>query len=526
MTLETLLKQNQETELLRIATAGSVDDGKSTLIGRLLYDSKSIFEDQLESIKEFSAAHRAQEIDYSLVTDGLKSEREQGITIDVAYRYFTTPKRRFIIADTPGHEQYTRNMATGASTASLSLILIDATRGVVTQTRRHSFISSLLGIKHFLVAINKMDLIDYSEDKFNAIVNDYKSFADKLSAESIHFIPISALKGDNVIEKSTNMNWYLGSPLLDYIETVNVAGGRNLIDFRFPVQYVNWSGGSGFRGYCGTISSGIIRKGEKVKVLPSGEVSEISRIVTYEGDLDYAYSPKAVTLVLKDDIDISRGNMIVRQNNSPPVTSSFEANVVWMDSNPLTLNKKYIIKHTSRMTRGVITAIKYKFDPEDLHRKNVDTLKLNEIGKTRIELTNPVFADLYDKNRATGSFIIIDPVSNLTAGAGMITSCLCTTRNLEKSIEGHTAWYKGKNQADRAREDYNNQSVKSVFLDDDLLKKSINTDVADKTAEYVRRTANLCRLLNDSGINVIINSEYSPDSGAEEIIGKDKFRII
>jgi len=526
MILETLLKQNQETELLRIATAGSVDDGKSTLIGRLLYDSKSIFEDQLESIKEFSATHRAQEIDYSLVTDGLKSEREQGITIDVAYRYFTTPKRRFIIADTPGHEQYTRNMATGASTASLSLILIDATKGVVTQTRRHSFISSLLGIKHFLVAINKMDLIDYSEDEFNAIVNDYKSFADKLSAESIHFIPISALKGDNVIEKSTNMNWYLGSPLLDYIETVNVAGGRNLIDFRFPVQYVNWSGGSGLRGYCGTISSGVIRKGEKVKVLPSGEVSEISRIVTYEGDLDYAYSPKAVTLVLKDDIDISRGDMIVRQNNSPPIASSFEANVVWMDANPMVLNKNYILKHTSRMTKGLISNIKYKFDPQDLHRKDVDTLKLNEIGKIRIELTNPIFADHYDKNRATGSFIIIDPSTNLTAGAGMITSCLCTTRNIEKSTEGHTTWYHGKNLVDRARENYNNQSVKSIFLDDDVLKKGINSDVSDNPAEYLKRTADLCRLLNDSGINVIINSELIPDSETEEIIGKSKLKIV
>ncbi len=526
MTLQTLLKQNQETELLRIATAGSVDDGKSTLIGRLLYDSKSIFEDQLESIREFSAAHRAQEIDYSLVTDGLKSEREQGITIDVAYRYFTTPKRRFIIADTPGHEQYTRNMATGASTASLSLILIDATRGVVTQTRRHSFISALLGIKHFLVAVNKMDLIDYSEERFDEIVNDYKKFSDKLSAESIHFIPISALKGDNVIEKSANMGWYLGSPLLDYIETVNVAGGRNLIDFRFPVQYVNWSGGSGFRGYCGTISSGIIRKGDKVKILPSGETSEISRIVSYEGDLEYSYSPKAVTLVLKDDIDISRGDMIVRQNNSPPVTSTFEANVVWMDATPMSLNRNYIIKHTSRMTRGAVTGIKYKFDPEDIHRKNADTLRLNEIGKIRIELTSPVFSDLYDKNRATGSFIIIDPVSNLTAGAGMITSCLCTTRNIEKLEEGNTAWYKGSELAEKSREDYKKQSVKSVFLDDGILKTGLCSDVADNPAEYMRRTANLCRLLNDSGINVIINSECSPDHEAEEIIGKDNLKTF
>ncbi len=410
------MKRNEQNDLLRFSTAGSVDDGKSTLIGRLLYDSKSIFEDQLEAVKRYSSANRDMEIDYSLLTDGLKSEREQGITIDVAYRYFSTPKRRFIIADTPGHEQYTRNMATGCSTSSLALILVDATKGIMTQTKRHTFISSLFGIRHLVVAINKMDLVDFSEDVFSEIVDDFRGFSDKLPVESIQFIPLSALLGDNVIHQSRKTPWYRGPSLLDYLETVNFSTWRNLIDFRFPVQYVNWAGrGSGLRGYCGTIASGVIRPGEKIKILPSGKESRVKKIVTYDGELPYAYSPQAVTIYLEDDLDISRGDMIVREKNLPAATRGFEANLVWMDNAPLVLNKPYLVKHTSHVVRGEIELVSYRLDPEDLHRKSAETLHMNEIGRVALRLMTPIYADTYEHNRNTGCFIMIDPVTYQTA---------------------------------------------------------------------------------------------------------------
>jgi len=507
--LEAMIEQNQRIDLLRFATAGSVDDGKSTLIGRLLYDSKSIFEDQLSSIKDYSKIHRNQEIDYSLVTDGLKSEREQGITIDVAYRFFSTPKRRFIIADTPGHEQYTRNMATGASNASLSLILIDATKGVVTQTRRHTFISSLLGIRHFVVAVNKMDLVDYSEEAFEKIVGDYNTFSDKLSAESIIFIPISALKGDNVIEHSPNMPWYKGSPLLDYLEKVNVSGGRNLIDFRFPVQYVNW-GGKNFRGYCGTIVSGVIRKGERVRVLPSGRTSEVERIVTYEGDLEYAYAPMAVTLCLSDEIDVSRGDVIARENNLPAITGNIEANIVWMDTVPMQMERDYLIKHSTRTVRGSFTEVRYRIDPEDVHRKPADNLSLNEIGKVKLELKSPLFADIYSKNRLMGSFIVIDPYTNQTVAAGMISKYKQVSPDRAcESVTAKVIRYPA-NKKDEAKAHYNRLSMQGahcIYVDDEMLGEGLCDGIFVCDEEYSKIIEELCDIITKSGVSVVVCSQ-------------------
>jgi sulfate adenylyltransferase large subunit len=511
---------------LRISTAGSVDDGKSTLIGRLLYDSKSIFEDQLEALKNYSSAYRDVDIDYSLLTDGLKSEREQGITIDVAYRHFSTPKRRFIIADTPGHEQYTRNMATGSSTSSLALILVDATKGVVTQTKRHTFISSMLGIKHVIVAVNKMDLVQFSEEAFNTIANDYRAFSDKLVLESIQFIPLSALHGDNVIERSTKMLWYHGPSLLDYLETVTISTWRNLIDFRFPVQYINWGGrGSGLRGYSGTIASGIIRPGEAVMVLPSRKESRVKKIVISGGDLPYAYAPQPVTLYLEDDIDISRGDMIVRKKNLPSVAWNIESNLVWMDDNQLELGKTYLVKHTTHSVRGVVEDVIHRFDPEDLHRKPADSLHLNEIGRVSIRLLSPLYADPYATNRQTGSFILIDPLTYHTSAAGMITRCHCREEDRLKtsSVSAQTYWYAGKSGAGRKK--YVTMSAGGypcIYLDDQILVQGICHDVSgpDQRDAWLERVGYICKLANDAGILVVIESVNSPDGTVRTIIGE------
>ncbi|WP_233504516.1 sulfate adenylyltransferase subunit CysN [Methanoregula formicica] len=531
-TLEVLLERNEKNDLLRFATAGSVDDGKSTLIGRLLHDSKSVYEDQLDAIKQYSSKNRESKIDFSLFTDGLKSEREQGITIDVAYRYFSTPKRRFIIADTPGHEQYTRNMATGCSTSSLALILVDATKGIVTQTRRHSFISSLLGIKHFIVAINKMDLVSYSEEVYTRITDDFRAFSDKLPVESIQFIPISALNGDNVITRNGKMPWYQGPALLDYLETVNISTWRNLIDFRFPVQYVNWGGkGSGMRGYCGTIASGIIRPGEIIVVLPSGRESRVKKILTFEGDQAYAYAPQAVTLYLEDDIDISRGDMIVRKKNLPLLTRNIEANVVWMDLKPLEMGKTYLIKHTTHSVKATLRTIVYRFDPEDLHRKSAEVLNLNEIGRVTFSLMNPIYADTYMHNRQTGCFILIDPVSNLTAGAGMITRRQCRDDSVadNRRTTNRTYWIVGNYE--RAQEIYyrKKESGEScMFLDDALLAGGICADLClpgQKNA-WLSRVAHVCRAANASGVSVVVGSVHAPDDSVRNIIGMGKMDIV
>lgn len=413
-----------EKELLRFTTAGSVDDGKSTLIGRLLYDSKSIFQDQLDSIESSSKAKGFDYVDLSLLTDGLKSEREQGITIDVAYRYFETPKRKFIIADTPGHIQYTRNMVTGASTANLAIILIDARKGMLEQTHRHSFIAALLGIPHVLVCINKMDLVDYKEEVFDKIVKDYTSFSAKLNVKDIRFIPISALAGDNVVNSSEKMNWYKGNTLLYELETIHISSDFNHVDCRFPIQSVirpHREGFQDFRGYAGRIESGIFKPGDKVKVLPSGFSTRIKQISISEVILQEAYPPMSVTITLEDEIDISRGDMIVRENNSATVTQDLEIMVNWMNINPLTVNQKLLLKHTTKEVKAIISEIFYEIDINTLHRsEDKNKLELNSIGKVRVRTSSPLFIDKYSTNRTTGSLIFIDPKSNETIGAGMI----------------------------------------------------------------------------------------------------------
>ena len=411
-------------ELLRFTTAGSVDDGKSTLIGRLLYDSKSIFQDQLEAIEHTSKQRGEEGVNLALLTDGLRAEREQGITIDVAYRYFATPKRKFIIADTPGHIQYTRNMVTGASTANLAIILVDARNGVVEQTRRHSFIASLLEIPHIVVCINKMDLMDWSEDVFEKIKSDYTSFAAKLDVRDIHFIPISALKGDNVVDPSQNMLWYNGSTLLYLLENIHIASDANHIDARFPVQYVVRPYSDkyhDYRGYAGRVAGGIFRPGDEVEILPSGFTSKIKSIDTYEGALAEAFAPMSVCITLEDDIDISRGDMIVRRNNKPEISQDVDLMICWMNDKPLQPNGKYAFKHTTRDGRCVIKDVKYKMDISTMTRLTDDTtFNRNDIGRITIRTTVPVMFDSYRKNRITGSIILIDEATNETVGAGMI----------------------------------------------------------------------------------------------------------
>jgi bifunctional enzyme CysN/CysC len=419
--ITTYLDRHQKKELLRFLTCGSVDDGKSTLIGRLLHDTKMIYEDQLAAVKRDSlkVGTTGGEIDLALLTDGLKAEREQGITIDVAYRYFSTDKRKFIIADTPGHEQYTRNMATGASTCQLAIILIDARHGVMTQTRRHSFIVSLLGIKHVIVAVNKMDLVGYSQEVFDRIQRDYTGFVAKLDIPDVQFIPLSALKGENVVEKSSAMPWYQGPPLLSHLETVHIASDRNLTDMRFPVQYV-LRPNLDFRGLAGTLASGIIHKGDEVLILPSGRRSRIASIVTYDGELEEAFSPMSVALTLADQMDVSRGDMLVHPENPPHVSSQIEATVVWMAEKPFVPGRSYWIKQTTRLVVGEIAELRCGLDVNTLEQHPARQLAMNEVGQVLLSLNQPIAWDPYKLNAATGAFILIDRLSNNTVGAGMI----------------------------------------------------------------------------------------------------------
>jgi bifunctional enzyme CysN/CysC len=413
------------SELLRFATAGSVDDGKSTLIGRLLYDSKAIFEDQLEAVEASSQAMGAEYTNLALLTDGLRAEREQGITIDVAYRYFATPNRKFIIADTPGHIQYTRNMVTGASTADLALVLIDARKGIVEQSRRHAFLASLLRIPHLVLCVNKMDLVDWSQDRFEEIKAEFKEFAKKLDITDLTFIPVSALLGDNIVSRSANMPWYEGAPLLHHMEEVHIASDRNLIDVRFPVQYVirphsdEWHD---YRGYAGTVAGGILKPGDEVMVLPSGFTSKVRSIETMDGELDEAVSGQSVTVRLTDEIDISRGDMICRPNNQPHVGQDIDAMVCWMSELvDLKVRDKLAIKHTTRTARALVKDVQYQLDVNTLHRdQDATALKLNEIGRVQLRTTVPLFFDEYRRNRTTGSFILVDEGTNTTVGAGMI----------------------------------------------------------------------------------------------------------
>jgi sulfate adenylyltransferase subunit 1 len=419
--IEEYLHQHEQKQLLRLLTCGSVDDGKSTLIGRLLHDSKMIFEDQLASIKNDSKRFNTTdgEFDLALLVDGLQSEREQGITIDVAYRYFSTDKRKFIIADTPGHEQYTRNMATGASNCDLAIVMIDARYGVQVQTRRHSFIVSTLGIKQVIVAVNKMDLVEFSEQRFEEIKADYQKFAQKLNIDSIKFVPISALNGDNVVERSQQSGWYHGETLMGMLESAPISAGQNFDDFRFPVQYVNRPN-LDFRGFCGTISSGVVRKGDEVTSLPSGKTSKVKSIVTFDGELEEAYAPMAVTLTLEDEIDASRGNMLVHSNNQPWVANSAEAIIVWMAEEPMIAHKQYDFKLATKTTSGSIAKIEHQIDVNTLEEQEAVRLGLNEIGLCQVQFSQQVAFDTYERAKGTGSFIIIDRISNVTVGAGVI----------------------------------------------------------------------------------------------------------
>lgn len=414
----------QNIELLRFTTAGSVDDGKSTLIGRLLYDSKSIFQDQLDAVETSSKNKGFDYVDLSLLTDGLKSEREQGITIDVAYRYFATPKRKFIVADTPGHIQYTRNMVTGASTANLAIILIDARKGMLEQTHRHSFIASLLRIPHAIVCINKMDLVDYSEEVYDKIVADFKAFSSKLDISDIQFIPISALNGDNVVNKSENMDWYKGSTMMYHVETVHISSDYNHIDCRFPIQSVirpHTLENQDFRGFAGRIAGGVFKPGDKVKILPSGFNSKIKTVEINGDKISEAFAPMSVTMTLEDEIDVSRGDMIVRENNVPAIGQDLEVLVNWMNGKPLQSRTKVIVKHTTNECMAMVKELKYKVDINTLHRiEDIDSLEMNDIGRITLRTSKPLFYDAYKRNRQTGSLIIIDEQTNETIGAGMI----------------------------------------------------------------------------------------------------------
>ena len=413
------------SELLRFATAGSVDDGKSTLIGRLLYDSKAIFEDQLEAVERSSEAMGAEYTNLALLTDGLRAEREQGITIDVAYRYFATPRRKFIIADTPGHTQYTRNMVTGASTADVALVLVDARKGLVEQSRRHAFLASLLRIPHLVLCINKMDLVDWSQDRFEEIKDEFRQFATKLDIADLTFIPVSALHGDNVVTRSPNSPWYEGASLLHHLEEVHIASDRNLIDVRFPVQYVirphsgDWHD---YRGYAGTVAGGVIKAGDEIMVLPSGFTSTVAAVETADGPVDEAFGPMAVTVRLTDEIDVSRGDMICRPHNHPTVGQDIDAMVCWMsETGSIAEGNKLVIKHTTRTARALVKGVQYRLDINSLHRDDsAHTLSLNEIGRIRLRTTVPLFYDEYRRNRTTGSFILIDEATNNTVAAGMI----------------------------------------------------------------------------------------------------------
>jgi bifunctional enzyme CysN/CysC len=559
------LDQHEHKELLRFITCGSVDDGKSTLIGRLLYESKMIYEDQLASIRKDTARYGTTggEIDLALLTDGLEDERQQGITIDVAYRYFSTDKRKFIIADTPGHEQYTRNMATGASTADLAIILIDARRGVLAQTKRHSFIVSLLGIKHVVVAINKMDLVDYSQEVFEQIQRDYRDFSARLDLPDVHFLPISALKGDNVVKLSEQTPWYQGSPLMHLLETVYIGSDRNLEDFRFPVQFVNRPN-LDFRGFCGTVASGIIRVGDEVMALPSRKTSKVKEIVTFDGNVEEAFSPQAVTLTLTDEIDISRGDMIVRPGNVPRVDNKFDAMVVWMSEEPMVPGKSYWIKQTTRLTPGSISTLRYRVDVNTLHRQDAPTLQLNEIGRCSLTVNQPVAIDSYRRNRSTGSFVIIDRLNNSTVGAGMILdrssadgpqdhwddeSAMAASELKLSMVTGaeREARYgqkpatvlltgltgSGKSTIAYAVERRLFQQGRAVVvLDGQTMRRGISKDLgftAADRSENLRRSAEVARLMNDAGL-ICIGAFVAPDAKirdkAADTVGRGRFLVV
>ena len=431
--LDDFLNQEIHKELLRFTTAGSVDDGKSTLIGRLLHDCKAVYEDQLASVKRSRVNRSGKEIDFSLLTDGLRAEREQGITIDVAYRYFSTPRRKFIIADTPGHEQYTRNMATGASTADLAIILLDATKGVLAQTRRHAYIASLLGISHLLAAINKMDLVGFSEEIFEKLRNDFIALAEGLGAPYVECIPISALEGDNIVERSLNTPWYSGATLLEHLESVSIEPAADMHALRFPVQSVIRPDAS-FRGFAGRIASGTIRPGDPVVALPSGRTTEVESIVSFNGDLEFAGKGESVVLTLSEEIDLSRGDMLASPDAAPAASTRFSAIVVWLHPAAMQLNRTYLVKHAGRYVKAHAAKIRYRVDVNSLTEQQASELAMNEIAFVDIETVQPLFLDPYDLNRTTGSLILIDPMTNATVGAAMVRQSICTQRSRDLAL--------------------------------------------------------------------------------------------
>ena len=560
--IDAYLAQHERKELLRFLTCGSVDDGKSTLIGRMLIESKMVYEDQLAALEKDSQSHGTigDRLDPALLTDGLDDERQQGITIDVAYRYFSTARRKFIIADTPGHEQYTRNMATGASTCDLAIILIDARKGVLTQTKRHSFITSLLGVKHIVVAINKMDLVDYSQEVFERIRDEYIQFAARMSSDDVHFIPISALDGDNVVTRSEKMPWYDGNTLMHMLENVYIASDSNLQDFRFPVQYVNRPH-LDFRGFCGTVASGTIKKGDEIMVLPSRTTSRVESIVTFDGELEEAFTPQSVTLTLQDEIDASRGDMIVRVGNQPRVGERMDAMVVWMGEEPMVLGTRYLFKQTTKVVPGVVSSLRYQVDVNTVHREPSPALQLNEIGRCEIQLDDNIMFDAYKRNRSTGSMVIIDRITNVTVGAVMILDEMQSgdSRDHWDDEPASSSLHQEPSQVtDEEREARFGQRGATVLitgltgsgkrlvahalerrlfdsgracslLDGPKMRLGVSKDLGftpEGRSENIRRAAECARLLNDAGL-ITIASFLAPHKDvrdkARDVVGSDRF---
>lgn len=562
--IKEFLDQDEKKDMLRFLTAGSVDDGKSTLIGRLMFDSKKLYEDHLSALIRDSkkVGHAGDDIDYALLLDGLKAEREQGITIDVAYRYFSTNKRKFIIADTPGHEQYTRNMVTGASTANLAIILTDATKGVITQTKRHTFIVSLLGIKHVVLAVNKMDLVNYDEKVFDKISRDYKSFITQLNVPDVECIPISALKGDNVVDVSDKMLWYHGKSMMEYLETVHVSSDHNFDDLRFPVQYV-LRPDRDFRGFAGRMASGVIKTGDEVMVLPSMMKSVVKTIQTCEGKSKEAFPPQSVTVTLEDEIDVSRGEMLIHSDNVPKIDRHFESMLVWMDETDMDMSKTFYIKHNTNTSRARIDELQYKIDVNTLKKHKKAKFKLNDIGRVVITSNKPLFFDPYSRNRNTGSFVLIDPVTHNTCAVGMILDRRASDKlpsritdidrekilsgkslvTMEQRISrnghgGGTIWITGLHGSGKNDLAYTlekqlfDMGASVVLLDGSTVRSGLSRELdyspADRT-EHLRRVAHIARILNDQGI-IAICSFISPNENirkqVSEIIGPERFILV
>ena len=515
--VEQFLAQEHRKDLLRFSTAGSVDDGKSTLIGRLLYDSQNVYEDQVRAAAKASANRTSGPLDFSLLTDGLRAEREQGITIDVAYRYFATARRKFIIADTPGHEQYTRNMATGASTAELAIILIDARKGVLPQSRRHAYIASLLGIRHFVIAVNKMDLVGYREDVFKDIRKQFLDW-NRSSDASFYFLPLSALEGDNVVSGSSNMPWFSGPSLLEYLETVEIGHSRQPEVFRFPVQRV-LRPNQDFRGYAGQVASGVVHPGDSVYALPSGRMTRVKSITTYDGDLESAQAPMAVTLTLEDELDLSRGDMLAPPGALPHVARRFEASIVWMNASPLDRARRYRLKHTTQVVSAEITALRFRMDVNTLAEERAETLEMNAIGRVEIETSKPLFFDAYERNRATGSFILIDRETNATVAAGMIVQAAATrtdrptgpvTTEERRSRFGHAASVLSVGRRERLA-----QMLERRLFDDGCAVVVLR-DPSEETIQAVARAGLIAIVIDDS------EAALSPDDqvAADEICSR------